>query len=457
MTARILIVDDVPANTRLLEAKLVAEYYQVSSARDGFEALERAREWQPDLILLDVMMPGMDGFECCRILKDDRTTVHIPVVMVTALGDAAERLRGLEAGADDFLTKPVEYVTLMARLRSLVRLKRLLDEWRARGETARSLGLTGQRAAIPGVAGAHALSIDESDAGRDAIRRALAREGILVNTVGTGAELIEAAARLPYDLIVINLRLAGEDSLQLVSALRAADDTHETPLLLIADAGDRDRVLRAFELGASDWLTVPLDENELRVRARNQVRRKFYQDQCRSDLGTALELALTDPLTSLRNQRYMQRHLAGLTQSRQGRPIAVLMIDVDHFKSVNDRFGHANGDRALKLIAETLRKTLRAFDSLARYGGEEFVVAMPGSSADDAAAAAERLRGAVETAVFEPAHGQRHTLTVSVGVACSSDGGDTAEQLLHKADLALYEAKRLGRNRVEFAPMAPVD
>jgi two-component system cell cycle response regulator len=143
MSARILIVDDVPANTRLLEAKLTAEYFQVASVRDGFAAITRAQQWQPDLILLDVMMPGMDGYECCRRLKIDERTLHIPVVMITALGEPAERDQGLEAGADDFLTKPVAYDTLMARVRSLVRLKRLLDEWRVRSETARALGLAG--------------------------------------------------------------------------------------------------------------------------------------------------------------------------------------------------------------------------------------------------------------------------------------------------------------------------
>jgi len=456
MTARILIVDDVPANTRLLEAKLSAEYYQVASARDGFEAVKLAREWQPDLILLDVMMPGMDGFECCRILKDNDNTLHIPVVMVTALGDSAERLRGLEAGADDFLTKPVEYDTLMARVRSLVRLKRLLDEWRARGETARALGLTPPNQGIPDVAGARALVIDEWELNGDVILRALAREGIEAIPVRTGAEVIEHATRESYDLIVISLQLADEDSLKLVSALRAADATHETPLLLVAESSERDRVLRGFELGASDWLAMPVDENELRARARNQIRRKFYQDRFRADLSTALELALTDPLTSLYNQRYLRRHLNGLMQSGQGRPIAVLMIDVDHFKVVNDQYGHANGDLALKMIADVFRNNIRAFDSLARYGGEEFVVVMPGSNPDDATAAAERLRIAVETVAFDPMPGVRHNLSVSVGVSCTCPEVDTPELLLHTADLALYEAKRRGRNRVELAPMAQV-
>jgi len=144
VTARILIVDDVPANTRLMEAKLSAEYFQVASARDAGEAWAMASDWRPDLILLGVMMPEIDGFECCRRRKANAETMHIPVVMVTALGEAEEWMRGLEAGADDFLTKPVEYDTLMARVRSLVRLKRLLDEWRTRAETAQALGIGGE-------------------------------------------------------------------------------------------------------------------------------------------------------------------------------------------------------------------------------------------------------------------------------------------------------------------------
>jgi two-component system cell cycle response regulator len=456
MTARILIVDDVPANTRLLEAKLAAEYYQVGSARDGFEALTIARDWQPDLILLDVMMPGMDGYECCRQLKDDAATLHIPVVMVTALGESGERLRGLEAGADDFLTKPVDYDTLMVRVRSLVRLKRLLDEWRVRGDTARALGLSTDRVLIPSIAGAHILVVDDWDQSAQSIQDALAEDAVMSVYARGGAEAIAMSATANFDLLVVNLSLADEDPLKLVSILRASDATHETPMLLVGVPGEKDRILRGFELGANDWLVQPIDPHELRARARNQIRRKFYQDRLRSDLGTALEMALTDSLTGLYNQRYLRRHLSGLMESGQGRHLAVLMVDVDHFKSVNDRFGHASGDRALRLIADSLRINTRVFDSVARYGGEEFVVVMPGTNSDEAVAAGERLRSAVEAIRFSTLDNEPIPLTVSVGVACTPSAKSSPELLLHAADAALYDAKRNGRNRVEVAREASV-
>jgi two-component system, cell cycle response regulator len=451
MTARVLIVDDVPANTRLLEAKLSAEYYQVASAKDGFEALRLADEWQPDLVLLDVMMPGMDGFECCRKLKAGATTLHIPVVMVTALGESAERLRGLEAGADDFLTKPVEYETLMTRVRSLVRLKRLLDEWRARGETARALGLSGEHPTAPSIAGARALVVDDWELGAQTVQEALARDGIIIGRARTGAEAISLSAKTPFDLIVLSLSLIEEDPLKLASSLRAADATHNIPMLMIAEPEERDRILRGFDLGANDWLLLPLDENELRVRARNQIRRKFYQDRLRADLGTALEMALTDALTGLYNQRYLLRHLHGLLNAGEARDIAALMIDVDHFKQVNDEYGHAAGDKALRAVAEVLRDNTRAFDSVARYGGEEFVVVMPGASIEEAMQAAERLRAAIETTTFAWLPDVACRLTISVGIATSEHQSITPEALLNKADGALYDAKRAGRNRVGVA------
>src|SRR5215208_5662105 len=141
MTARVLVVDDILANVRLLEAKLSAEYFEVVTAMNGVDALEAVQRAKPDIVLLDVMMPGIDGIEVCRRLKADPTTQHIPVIMVTALDQLEDRVRGLEAGADDFLTKPVNDVALFCRIKSLVRLKMLSDELRARAQSSQTMGL----------------------------------------------------------------------------------------------------------------------------------------------------------------------------------------------------------------------------------------------------------------------------------------------------------------------------
>src|SRR5579871_4417543 len=141
MTARVLVVDDVPSNIKLLEARLVAEYFDVDSAANGADALKRIDVQEPDIVLLDVMMPGMDGFEVCRRVKNNPRTAHIPIVMVTALDQTSDRVAGLDAGADDFLTKPVDDAALFARVRSLVRLKMMTDELRMREATGSGMGL----------------------------------------------------------------------------------------------------------------------------------------------------------------------------------------------------------------------------------------------------------------------------------------------------------------------------
>ena len=161
MTARLLVVDDVPANGQLLAARLNAEYYDVRTVRNGRDVQEIAADWQPDAILLDVMMPDMDGYEVCRRLKSQSATAHIPVVMITALKEQPDRQQGLRAGADEFLSKPIEHPILLARLRGIIRLKQLLDEWRARGMAASSLGLMPQSFRPAAMENVNVLIIDD--------------------------------------------------------------------------------------------------------------------------------------------------------------------------------------------------------------------------------------------------------------------------------------------------------
>lgn len=461
MSARILVVDDMVANLRLMEAKLTAEYYEVATATDGPEAIRLAQRWAPDLVLLDVMMPVMDGYEVCAALKSLRETEHVPVVMLTALGDAEARVRGLDVGADDFLTKPVEDGTLFARVRSLVRLKRLLDEWRLRTTTTQQLGVAEATTTRPGVEGARALIVDDQAPDADSAMLALARDGVQCAQARDIAQALAAARGGSFDLIVLNLALGADDPLRLASRLRAEEATREIPLLLIAEPQHREQLLRGFDLGANDYVMRPVDQNELRARARNQIRRRFYQERLRADLQYSISLALTDGLTGVYNQRYLRGHLKALSEqaAAAGGQLAVLMLDLDRFKSINDRHGHAAGDAALKLAADTIRLHVRVFDTVARYGGEEFVVVMPGASRLEGEAVAERLRDAIASLRFT-AGGAVLPLTVSIGVAAlppEPPAGPRArldEALLHAADAALYRAKAAGRNRVEVAEAA---
>jgi two-component system cell cycle response regulator len=446
MTARILVVDDIAANLRLLEAKLLNEYYEVALAASGPEALATAARWSPDVILLDVMMPGMDGYEVCRRLKENGATAHMPVVMITALIDPVERVRGLEAGADDFLSKPVDDATLFARLRALLRVKQVQDAWRLRSDTARDLGFEPQPDPSPGIEGAQVMVLSEQAEEAAHVARILGADGVMVQA----ATESEAARRIlvdgNFDLAVLCLPGEGGDVLRLASRLRAQGATRDLPVLLAADVSQRGLVLRGFDLGANDHVLRPIDPNELRARARNQIRRKRYQERLRADLDRSLEMAVTDPLTGLRNRRYVRRHMEGVLR---GADAAVLLLDVDRFKTINDSYGHPAGDAALKEVAKRLKSHLRAADVVARYGGEEFMVVLAGAPTDYATMVAERLRMALAADPFEIA-GQSLSITASFGLAIAT-AGTSVNAAVAAADAALYRAKQGGRNRVEQA------
>jgi len=449
MTARVLVVDDSLPNRKLLEARLQDEYFEVLGAASAAEAIALAQRWSPDIILLDVLMPVMDGFEACRRLKAQPSTAHIPVVMVTSLNDQSERVRGLDAGADDFLVKPVDQATLFARLRALLRVKQVLDAWRLRAETVRDLGFEPPSAPPEDFKGAKVLLLSDNAPEAAALSNALAADGMALEQF-RDEKTVWARLQDPkmhYDLVLTSLPMPEGDPLRLASRLRAEAETRDLPLMLIADDEQRDLVLRAFELGASDHVLRPINEEELRARVRNQVRRRRYQLRLRAEFDRSLELAVTDGLTGLRNRRYVFRHLESLL--RAGTACSVLMIDVDRFKPLNDYYGHAAGDAALREVAARLREHVRASDIVARYGGEEFLVVMSGAGAEETAVIAERLRAAIADRPIDLGQAKL-PVTVSIGSALSGVTTE-AEMLIAAADSAMYRAKGSGRNCVEAA------
>ncbi|GBU17948.1 PleD family two-component system response regulator [Methylobacterium sp.] len=441
-------------NVKLLETKLALEYFDVVAAMNGPDALAICEKGLCDIVLLDVMMPGMDGFEVCRRIKNNPLTTHLPVVIVTALDQPSDRLKGLDAGADDFLTKPIDDTALFSRVRSLVRLKAMTDELRSRAIASRDIGLGDPlaAAAAEGGLGGKVLIVESR---RSAAERMAASLGAH-HTVTIEPDPQRALLLAPeggYDVVLVSLDIEGGDGLRLCSQIRSLQRTRSVAIIMIAEDHDRDRVVRGLEFGVHDYLMRPVDRNELVARVRTQLRRKRYAEALRGAVQASMELAVTDGLTGLHNRRYLDTHLGALftdAAARQ-RPLAALILDIDRFKAINDTFGHEAGDEVLRAFADRLRLHTRGIDVVARYGGEEVVIVLPEADLADAQSIAERIRERVEEAPFMLRdEGRTIAVTVSIGVAALMPDDTVPGDILKRADLALYRAKHSGRNRVEL-------
>ncbi len=458
MSARVLVVDDIPANVKLLDAKLGAEYFDVVTATNGIDALAICERGEADIVLLDVMMPGMNGFEVCRRLKNSATTAHIPVVMVTALDQPSDRLKGLDAGADDFLTKPIDDTALFARVRSLVRLKSVTDELRQRALASRQLGIADPLAAAAAETGLNGRVLLIED--RPLIAQRLVQALSAFHSIETETDAQAAltrAAEGDFEIVLVSLDLQNYDGLRLCSQLRSLERTRNLSVLLLGEAEDRARVLRGLEIGAHDFLVRPIDRNELLARARTLVRRKRFAERLRDSVQSSMEMAVMDQLTGLHNRRYLDSRLSMLfdESALKARALSLLVLDVDRFKVVNDSWGHDAGDEVLREFADRIRACTRGIDLVARMGGEEIVVVLPDTALDAARAVAERIREKVEGEPFQIQRGERAiAITVSIGVASRRAGDAGPIEMMKRADEAVYRAKAAGRNRVIVASAA---
>ena len=458
MSGLVLIVDDVPSNIQLLASKLENEFFEVITAGNGAEAIEVAKAQQPDVILMDVMMPEMDGFEATQKLKLDPTTAHIPVIMVTSLSEPEDRVQGLESGADEFLTKPPDSVELLSRVRSLIRLKRISDEWRVRQQMMDQFDVP-----VPLIddetsyKNASILGVDLEDDVR-AIMSKLAPqdENTLEEVSGEPEEFKDLLETTDFDLIVIPFMGDVKSKVRLCSTLRTIDMSRHTPILIMVPEQYKTVVGPALDVGVNDYIMLPVNIDEFQARLRTQIRKKRYHKALKDGYERSLAMALTDPLTGLYNRRYAESHLnkmVGAGAVKANRAVSVLMIDIDFFKNVNDTHGHQAGDDILKEVAARLQKHIRNFDLVARMGGEEFICILPDTKPDIAMMAAERLRNAIGgEKIHAAAVGKDLEITISIGIGHAPVAGDaTSEQLVKEADQALYKAKHEGRNCVKAA------
>ncbi|EKE45098.1 hypothetical protein OCGS_0793 [Oceaniovalibus guishaninsula JLT2003] len=454
MSRRILIVDDLAINRIALRSALGNACYDVHAVADGATAMKDIAAAAPDLVIAAQDLPDMSGTELCRRIVKTAGNADLPVILIGATQTPDARLAALEAGAATLISRPSDRAWLLANLRSVLRAAETRGELRRRDMTASRLGFSEAAGSFDAPARiAFIGSSEESAATADALRHRLQHDIAVIPSSGA---LSLGDDRAPPDVVVLADTAPADEMLWLLSELRSRPQTRRSAILIGYDQDDRTYAGRALDLGASDLFETDADPQELALRIARQVRLKRDADRLRATVDAGLAMAARDSLTGLYNRRYALHHLAELAARPrlEGRGYGVLILDIDRFKAVNDRHGHAAGDAVLSDVARQLSDNIRDVDLIARIGGEEFLVALSDTSPSETALAAERLRLAIADRPAILPDGRTLPVSVSIGATCAMGGPVAPQRALDAADVALYEAKRAGRNRVVLAAIA---
>ncbi|MBF9035463.1 diguanylate cyclase [Rhodobacterales bacterium HKCCE2091] len=455
MSGRILVVDSVAANRIVMKARLNAAFHEVETARSAADLARALAVSVPDLVILDAALPGDDPAALCRTLRADPATAEMPILVLCPAGDRDTRIDALCAGADDVLERPFGEIALFARIRALLREQAVRRDLCSR--QVDTGGIPDPASWVPEPGGRIGLIAAQPSMALRWQAELAARGARQAQVLDPATVLGRSGGAAAHELYVIDGMLGrGSDGLQLLTELRARSQGRDAAVLMLLPDGDEMRAAAAFDLGAAGVLHGRVTPAELAARTDTLLRRKRRVDRLRAALNAGLELAVTDGLTGLRNRRYAMARLPRMMAADGPGRLAVMMLDLDHFKEINDRHGHGAGDRVLAAVARRLADQLRADALVARIGGEEFLVAVPVPDAAAARLAAERLRASVSAHPIALGGGSGSVLPVTVSIgAVLHDGTDPdAEALIARADAALYRSKRLGRNRVTFTDPA---
>ena len=459
MLGTVLIVDQIATNRIALKAKLGAAQFTVIQAKSIREATRHIAQAAPDLILTADCLPDGSATDFLVALDTAALRVRPPILIMCESGAPGRAAALLRAGADDVVIRPVGDQLFMARIRSLVRTATADCAWQLQDDTSRALGFA--EAAPSFARNSRVQVIGSKDVNAQNI--SLALKAVLPNiqiTVGSANDVRPEGTMLDAYVLVTTDSDSGA-MMRLMSAILCNAKANGAAIFVLQSHPNEALAAQALDMGATDVRALTITTEEIGVRMDLMLRRKSRSDHIRQMVLTGAEASLSDPLTGLHNRRYALPHLQRMIERAQvsRRPLAVMVADLDHFKRINDSFGHDAGDAVLVETAERMRENLRAVDMIARFGGEEFLVAMPGVSVTQAKSAAERLCAAIREAPFVlPNDRDGVTVSASIGLTVfdpteAADGqprAPAAHELIGFADKALYAAKERGRNRVKF-------
>lgn len=462
MPKNVLIVDELATNRIVLKVKLSAARRVVHQATSLSEARASLAKEQHDLVIASGHLSGASIEQTVKGLRNTAGGMSLPIVILLSDDDPEARLAALRAGANDVVTKPFDDRFLLSRLRAHMRQSHAENSLKVHTGTADALGFAEapERFQAPGRIAIIAQPLKSALQMRaDLVRHTQHDMAVLTfDAPGSMAELSP-----PPDVVLLNIASAdGDAGLQLMSELRADPFTHNSRVFALLSTDATSLAATLLDMGAADVLCGPHDSRELVLRLQAQITQKRREEALRQKLENGLQAAVTDQLTGLYNRRYALPYTARTIadSAKAGRPMAIMVADLDYFKTVNDSFGHAAGDTVLRHVADILRENLRDEDLVARIGGEEFLIVLPDTNRDRAGQVAGRLCQAVrETAI--PVAGCNATVhvTLSIGVSpvelTPGRSLPDAETLIAQADRALYGAKAGGRNTVSLCATRP--
>ncbi len=454
MPGRLLIADSVAGERILLKARLASHAYQISQAATSQEVLDQARAEQPGLILLPQWMGAVDGVDLFRKLRSDPRTRGIPIILRLERADVRARLRALEAGVDAVIDMSAEPALLGARIRNLLRRHASDAELRSVA-SANSPGFAEPMQGF--LPGGNVVLITPSALDGAAMRQALAahiRDRIRAVPAEAALAMI-GSGPAPDAIVMMDCPEAPGWALQMISELRCRADTMRSAILMVQEQPSVKQAATALDIGVDDLIDTGFEVEELALRLRRELAHKRCADRFRDALRIELKMAMLDPLTGLFNRRFAMTKLSSYASDaiQDGSQFAVLVIDLDRFKSINDRYGHPAGDAVLIEVADRMRQCLRQNDLLARIGGEEFLAVVRGCTLASATRAADRIRQRIGgTPIALPGSAGVVAVTASIGLRMSTGSRPLgSEQMLNDADQALYVAKANGRNKVRVS------
>ncbi len=453
---RVLIVDDEPTSRRLLAGMLPKDKYEIIKADNGKDALKKAVENHPDVVLLDIVMPGLDGIKVTKRLKADSRTQNIPIILVTCLDGMENKLTGLDAGAEEYLAKPINPVELRARVKSMLQLKQYRDQLAIRKQSEDAPAGCAQEekpderrdGELPVV-----LLVEDNKIDASLIKNFLKELPLRLETVSTGGEAISHILTKKIDLVLLDILLPDMIGFDICHRLKQIDRNKDTSIIVISCLHDLESRMTSLELGIDDFLIKPINRPELTARIRALLEKKHQLNCLRAHSEAALNSSIYDWPSGVYSHDYFRRFLdlEIKKSTSQSYPVSLLKIDIDDFKIYNDSLGFVAGDAILKEVAQVLKNGTRGVDLVARCWEDEFAVVLPYVDKHGCIRIARRIEQAILLNDFlSECSTQLKILTCSIGAAVYPLDASTGDEFVRRAEEMLSVAKQRGKNQVRI-------